>query len=141
MSKTITVEALVKKDIATVWESWTKPEHIMKWLFASDDWECPHAENDLRVGGKFLSRMSATDGSAGFDLTGVYTDVQDHVLIAYAMEDGRTVSVAFAAVPEEDGGGVHITETFEMENENSEELQRSGWQAILDNFKKYAEGR
>ncbi len=137
MSKTLTVETKVKKDMATVWDLWTKPEHIVKWLFASDDWECPHAENDLRVGGKFLSRMSAKDGSVGFDLTGEYTEVQDQKFIAYVMDDGRKVSVTFDEVAA--GGGVHIIESFEMENENSEELQRSGWQAILDNFKKYVE--
>lgn len=135
MNKSITIEALVEKDIETVWKLWTTPEHIMQWAFASDDWECPYAENDVVVGGKFLTRMSAKDKSAGFDFTGVYTEVEINKLIAYTIEDGRKVFVTFT----ETQSGVHIAETFEMENENSEELQRAGWQAILNNFKALAE--
>jgi uncharacterized protein YndB with AHSA1/START domain len=135
MSKLITVTTLVKKDLQTVWVSFTQPTHIMHWLHASDDWECPHAEQDLRVGGKFLSRFAAKDGSVSLDLVGTYTAVEVHKHIAYIMEDGRTVEVSFEETPE----GVLVTETFEMENENSEEMQRGGWQAILDNFKAYTE--
>lgn len=135
MSKKITVETLVNASPEKVWDSWTTPEHIQQWLFASDDWECPKASNDLKAGGRFSSTMAAKDGSASFDFAGSYTEVEENKRIAYTMDDGRTVNITFN--PEDDG--VRVTETFEMENQNSEELQRSGWQAILDNFKKYTE--
>lgn len=135
MNKNITIEIFVEKDIETVWKVWTGPEYIMQWAFASDDWECPHAENDVRVGGKCMTRMSAKDGSQSFDIHGVYTEVEIHQLLAYTMEDGRKVFVTFTETP----NGVHIAETFEIENENSEELQQNGWLAILNNFKKVAE--
>lgn len=133
--KSITVETTVHAPIAIVWDCWNKPEHVVKWAFASDDWEAPHAESDLRTGGTFLTRMQAKDGSAGFDFNGVYTLVQEQQQIDYTMEGGRKVSTTFTEVPE----GVHIVETFEMEDENPREMQRAGWQSILDNFKKYAE--
>jgi uncharacterized protein YndB with AHSA1/START domain len=129
----ITVKVTIKAPISKVWEYWNQPEHVMKWAFASDDWEAPFAENDLRTGGKFKTTMAAKDKSASFDLIGVYTAVKEHQLIEYNMEDGRHVKVEFSSTPE----GVIVTETFDPENENSEELQRNGWQAILDNFKKY----
>jgi uncharacterized protein YndB with AHSA1/START domain len=132
---TITVQSVVKAPIEKVWEFWTKPEHVVHWAFASDDWEAPAAENDLRVGGKFKTTMAAKDKSTSFDFTGVYTNVKEHELIEYDIDDGRHVKVEFTELPE----GVKITETFEPENENPEEMQRSGWQAILDNFKKHAE--
>ena len=135
MDKAITVQTVVNASMEKVWECWNKPEHITGWAFASDDWEAPAAENDLRVGGKFKTTMAARDKSMSFDFTGVYTDVKEHRLIEYDMDDGRHVKVEFAEFPE----GVKITETFEPENENPKEMQRSGWQAILDNFKKYAE--
>jgi len=134
--KKIQIETVVNADINKVWEYWNSPEHITKWAFASDDWECPHAENDVKVGGKFLTRMAAKDGSASFDVVGTYTEVVPNSKLAYTMSDGRTVSVDFEQMPD---GGVKIVEVFEMENENSEEMQRSGWQAILDNFKKHVE--
>lgn len=118
-----------------VWEFWNQPEHIMNWAFASDDWEAPAAENDLQVGGKFVTTMAAKDKSVSFDFSGVYTKVDNHESIEYSMDDGRKVSVKFETVPE----GTKITETFDPENENPEEMQRAGWQAILDNFKKYVE--
>ena len=133
----ITVQSVVKGPIEKVWESWIKPEHIVQWAFASNDWEAPAAENDLRVGGKFKTTMAAKDKSASFDFTGAYTDVKEHELIEYDMDDGRHVKVEFAELPQK--GGVKITETFDPESENPKEMQRSGWQAILDNFKKYAE--
>ncbi len=135
--KSITVETTVNKDLQTVWDKWTGPKHITKWNFASDDWESPSATNDLRVGGNFTARMAAKDGSAGFDFGGTYTEVTSLKSIAYTMgrEDGRKVSVIFTEEPD----GVHISETFDLENENPEEMQRSGWQAILNNFKKYVE--
>jgi uncharacterized protein YndB with AHSA1/START domain len=132
---TITVQCVVKAPIEKVWEVWTKPEHIVRWAFASDDWEAPAAENNLRTGGRFKTAMAAKDKSMGFDFTGVYTNVKEHELIEYDIDDGRHVKVEFTELPE----GVKITETFEPENENPEKMQRSGWQAILDNFKRYAE--
>jgi uncharacterized protein YndB with AHSA1/START domain len=131
----ITVQTIVNAPIEKVWECWNRPEHITGWAFASDDWEAPAAENDLRVGGKFKTRMAAKDGSSGFDFEGVYSQVKEHELIEYDMSDGRHVKVVFEETPE----GVRVTETFDPEQENTEELQRSGWQAILDNFKKYVE--
>ena len=132
---TITVQCVVKAPTEKVWEVWTKPEHIVRWAFASDDWEAPAAENNLRTGGRFKTAMAAKDKSMGFDFTGVYTNVKEHELIEYDIDDGRHVKVEFTELPE----GVKITETFEPENENPEKMQRSGWQAILDNFKRYAE--
>lgn len=132
----ITVETIVNSPLAKVWEAWTKPEHITKWAFASDDWEAPSAENDLREGGRFKTVMAAKDGSAGFDFTGTYTEVKENELIEYDMDgDSRHVKVEFGEVPE----GVKVVVTFDPENENSEEIQRGGWQAISDNFKKYVE--
>jgi uncharacterized protein YndB with AHSA1/START domain len=135
MSNPITVETIVNAPVEKVWECWNKPEHITGWAFASDDWEAPAAENDLRTGGKFKTVMAAKDKSSSFDFEGTYSTVKKHELIEYDMSDGRHVKVEFAGTPE----GVRVTETFDPENENSEEMQRSGWQAILDNFKKYVE--
>ena len=126
---------LVHASIQEVWKSWSEPEHITQWAFASDDWECPEATNDLRVGGRFSSIFAAKDGSASFDFAGTYTAVTPHTYIAYTMDDGRTVETAFQETAE----GVLITQTFEIEHENPEEMQRTGWQAILNNFKKYTE--
>ncbi len=131
----ITVQNTVTVPIHRVWELWNRPEHIVNWAFASDDWEAPHAENDVRVGGKFKIAMAAKDKGAGFDFTGVYTNVKENKLIEYAMDDGRRARVEFTEIPE----GTRIVESFEPEKVNPEEMQRSGWQAILDNFKKYAE--
>lgn len=134
--KKIKIETIVEADIEKVWEYWNSPEHITKWAFASDDWECPYAENNLNEGGKFLTRMSAKDGSSAFDFTGTYTTVIPKTKIEYTIDDGRQVSVDFHKIDE---GSVRIVQEFEIENENSEELQRNGWQTILDNFKKHAE--
>lgn len=137
MKEPITVQSVVKAPIIKVWECWNKPQHITGWAFASDDWEAPAAENDLRVGGKFKTAMAAKDKSTGFDFTGTYAAVKDNELIEYDLDDGRHVKVEFEDTP----SGVKVTETFEPENENPLEMQRSGWQAILDNFKKYVENR
>lgn len=131
----ITVEATVHAPVATVWESWTNPEHITKWNNASDDWHTPWAKNDLRVGGSFSSRMEAKDGSFGFEFGGVYDAVTTNELIAYTMADGRKVTVKFSA----EGDATKVVESFDAENENPVEMQQMGWQAILDNFKKYTE--
>jgi uncharacterized protein YndB with AHSA1/START domain len=132
---TITVSVVVNATKALAWNFFTSTAHIVNWNFASPDWECPTAENDLKVGGKFKSRMQAKDGSAGFDFEGVYRDVVEGSSYTYALEDGRTVRVSF----EEVAGGTEVTETFDPETENSEELQRAGWQAILENYKRYIE--
>ena len=132
---TITIETTINAPVEKVWESWTKPEHITQWNNASDDWHTPHAENDLRVGGSFSSRMEARDGSMGFDFGGVYDVVEEHTIIAYTLGDGRKVSVAFTPT----GNTTLVTESFETEDAHSQEMQKSGWQAILDNFKRYTE--
>lgn len=133
--KTITIQTTVMAPVAKVWKYWSEPAHVTKWNNASEDWHTPKAENDLRTGGKFSFTMAAKDGSMSFDFGGEYTNVKQHELIEYTMGDGRTVQVIFTA----SGDQTKIVETFEMESMNSEELQRSGWQAILDNFKKYTE--
>ncbi len=132
---TITIENIVNAPLEKVWKFWTEPAHIIKWNNASADWHTPHAENDLRVGGKFVSRMEAKDGSFGFDFGGVYDEVIINKSIAYTLGDGRKVKIFFTS----HGNETKVVETFEAENTNSVELQRSGWQAILDNFKKYTE--
>jgi uncharacterized protein YndB with AHSA1/START domain len=134
---TITVETQVKLPVGKVWKYWTEPQHITQWNAASDDWHTPWAENDLRVGGRFSSRMEAKDGSFGFDFGGTYSQLETHRLIAYAMDDDRKVQVVF----EPTENGTRITESFEAETQNSLELQHTGWQAILNNFKKYAESQ
>ncbi len=138
-SSSISVVSWVAAPIEKVWECYTNPQDIMSWAFASDDWEAPAAENDLRVGGRFKTTMAAKDKSASFDLTGTYTEVKPHELIAYTMDgaDARTVRITF----EQGEKSVKVTTRFVMETENSRELQRAGWQAISDNFKKYVEAR
>lgn len=131
----IAVETTVNAPVEKVWACWSGPEHIIKWCNASEDWHTPRAENDLRAGGKFITRMEAKDGSFGFDFSGVYDEVKINELIAYTADDGRKVSITFRA----DGGATQVTETFEAENENPVEMQQAGWQSILDNFKKYTE--
>jgi uncharacterized protein YndB with AHSA1/START domain len=135
MKNFITVESVVNAPVEKVWSCWTAPQHIIQWNNASDDWHTTHAENDLRVGGTFLSRMEAKDGSFGFDFNGVYSEVEQHKAIAYSIEGGREVKIAF----ESNENSTKVTEVFEAEDENSLELQQAGWQAILDNFKKYVE--
>jgi uncharacterized protein YndB with AHSA1/START domain len=134
-TSSITVETKVQAPLKKVWQYWTVPEHITKWNQASDDWHSPYAENDLRTGGKFLSRMEARDGSFGFDFGGVYDNVKINELIEYTLGDGRKVSVRFT----DNGNETRVVEMFEAEDTNPIEMQRGGWQAILDNFKKYVE--
>lgn len=133
--KTITVETMVKSTVENVWTHWNEPSSINKWCSASPDWETVNAQNDLRVGGEFSSRMQAIDGSMGFDFGGVYTDVIPNQFISYKMSDGRKVEITFG----EEDGLTHIRETFEPENQNPEEMQRAGWQAILDSFRGFVE--
>lgn len=134
-AEAITVRVTVAAPVAKVWEYWTAPAHITQWNSASDDWHTPRATMDLKEGGKFLSRMEAKDGSMGFDFEGTFTKVVPQKQLDYAMSDGRKVSILF----DEKEGKTTITETFDPETENTPELQRAGWQAILDNFKKYTE--
>jgi uncharacterized protein YndB with AHSA1/START domain len=131
----ITVQAGIGAPVSKVWDYWTKPEHITKWNAASDDWHTPRAENDCRTGGKFISRMESKDGTMGFDFGGVYDEVVPQKLIAYTMGDGRQVKVVFT----DNGSSTQVEESFDAENMHSHEMQRAGWQSILDNFKKYTE--
>ena len=132
----ITVRTTVAAPIATVWEAYTTPADIVQWNAASDDWHTTAAHVDLRVGGSFSSRMEAKDGSFGFDFAGTYTAVTPHRLIAYSFGD-RTARIEFTDEP----GAVTVVVTFDAETTHSVEEQRAGWQAILDNFKRYAESR
>jgi uncharacterized protein YndB with AHSA1/START domain len=131
----ITVENTVKAPVEKVWRFWTEPEHIRKWAYAIDTWHTPYAENDLKVGGKFLSRMEAKDGSVGFDFGGIYDAIVPNKYLEYTIGDGRKVKITFA----ENDRETKITENFETEGTNPVEMQRGGWQAILDNFKRYTE--
>ncbi len=132
---TITVETCVRVPIESAWVYWTEPQHITEWNQSSDDWHTPFSKNDLRPGGRFLSRMEAKDGTFGFDFKGTYDDVVLHKAIAYTLDDGRKVRITFTGLNSE----TRITEAFEAEATNTIELQRGGWQAILNNFKDYAE--
>lgn len=132
---TLTVATTVNAPIEKVWHYWSAPAHITQWNCASDDWHTPTAENDLRTGGSFSSRMEAKDGSMGFDFGGIYDEVRAHEYIEYTLGDGRKVKVTFAP----DGDHTKITESFEAEDVNPLEMQQGGWQAIIDNFKKYTE--
>ncbi len=129
----ITVQTEVNAPVEKVWEYWTNPVHITQWNAASPDWHTPRATNDLRVGGKFTSRMEARDGSMGFDFAGEYTAVEPHKHIAYGLGDSRKVDVMF----ESTATGTKVTEIFDGETEHPAEQQRAGWQSILDNFKNY----
>lgn len=131
----ITIEATVKAPIEKVWKYWGEPQHITKWAFASDDWHAPAAENDLRTGGKFSTTMAAKDGSFSFEFGGVYDKVETNKTINYTIGDGRKVLVSFQPA----GNETKVVETFEAEDQNSIDMQRGGWQAILNNFKKYVE--
>ena len=131
----VTVEATISADTKKVWDYYTQPEHITNWNFATDDWQCPRAENDLREGGKYAARMEAKDGSFGFDFEAVYDEVMDQEKLTYTMSDGRQSTTTFENL----GGTTQVTTTFDAEGENDIEMQRAGWQAILDNFKKYVE--
>ena len=133
----ITVGTTVDANKEKVWDYWNQPKHITQWNAPADEWHCPQAENDLRTGGKFKSRMEARDGSMGFDFEAIYDQVVDQEKIAYTMTDGRQAVTLFEDVE----GKTKITTTFDAEQQNSIEMQQGGWQAIIDNFKKYVEGQ
>jgi uncharacterized protein YndB with AHSA1/START domain len=132
----IAVETTVDAPIAEVWRAYTTPDDIKQWNAASDDWHTTKASVDLRVGGAFSSRMEAKDGSSGFDFAGTYTKIAPHELIEYTFGD-RTATVEFKP----GAGGVTVRVTFDAETENPAEMQRQGWQAILDNFGRHVEAR
>lgn len=131
----INIEATINASLEKVWQYYTESKHITQWNNASDDWHTTRAENDLRQGGKFLYRMEAKDGSFGFDFGGVYDEVKANELIGYTMDDGRKAKIVFASADDR----TKIEIDFDAETENPIELQRDGWQAILDNFKKYVQ--
>ena len=136
MSKpVITIEAAINSNIDKVWEMWTKPEHLTQWCFAADEWHCPSSSSDFKVGGTFSTRMEAKDGSFGFDFGGVYNEIKINEKLAITLDDGRKWNIYFSEI----GGFVKLVEDFEAENENPIEMQQTGWQMILNNFKKYVE--
>ena len=131
----ITVHTTINAPVETIWNYWNKPEHIVKWNFASDTWCCPKAENDLRPGGQFTYRMEAKGANMGFDFSATYDKIVPHEFISYTLEDGRKVTISFTV--EEDT--VLVKESFEAEGTHTDEMQKAGWQAILENFKTYVE--
>lgn len=135
MAVKININAFVNAPIEKVWNCWTKPEHITKWNFATDSWQCPKAENDLRVGGKYFARMEAKDGSFGFDFEAIYDVVNAKQELTYTMPDGRRVTTIFDG----DGSKTSVSTVFDAETKNPVEMQQQGWQAILNNFKQYVE--
>ncbi len=134
-TQVVTIEATVNAPVDKVWNYWTAPKHITQWNNASQDWHSPRAENDLKVGGRFNIRMEAKDGSFGFDFEGIYDKVVTNKQIAYTMSDGRKVDTTFTA----NGNTTKIVTVFDAESENPVDMQREGWQAILNNFNKYTE--
>ncbi|WP_055446330.1 SRPBCC domain-containing protein [Lacinutrix mariniflava] len=135
MKTIITVETIITSNIDIVWNTFISPKHIKKWHTASPEWHTTKAENNLIKGGGFSSRMEAKDGSFAFDFGGVYDKIITNQLISYTLDDGRSVSITFT----KKDNTVLITEAFEPENQNPVNMQKQGWQAILDNFKKYVE--
>lgn len=133
----ITINAEVNASVEKVWEMWNSPHHIVNWNAASDDWHTTRASNELKIGGSSSCRMEAKDGSMGFDFNWTYTAVEANKHLAYTLEDNRKVVIDFS----EENGKVNIIQTFDAETENTLELQRFGWQSILNNFKKYVENK
>jgi len=131
----ITIDTVIDAPVERVWQAYTTPADITRWNFASDDWCCPRAEADLRVGGTYKARMEAKDGSFGFDFEAVYAEVEPNRVLTLLMGDGRTARTTF----EPSGSGTNVRTTFDAEDQNSIELQRNGWQAILNNFKSHVE--
>jgi len=135
MSTTIQIESSIMAPLTKVWAYWTEPRHITNWNFATPDWRCPSATNDLRVGGKYMARMEAKDGSFGFDFEAIYDEVIPQKKLTYTMTDGRKVVTTF----EQQGDATKVTTAFVAETQNPLEMQKDGWQAILDNFKRYTQ--
>ncbi len=134
----ITVSTVIKnKTLAQVWDYFTEPKHIMNWNHAGDDWHCPKAENNLEVGKSFTYTMAAKNGEMSFDFTGIYTEIEEFYKISYILADERKIFVSFIEKEE----GIEVVEKFDPEKVNSEEMQQTGWQMILDNFKKYIESK
>jgi uncharacterized protein YndB with AHSA1/START domain len=133
----ISIETEVNASLDTVWSAWVTPENITEWNFATEEWCCPRAEIELKVGGKFNYRMEAKDGSMGFDFDGRFTKVTPNDSIHFELEDNRVVTVQFV----ETSNGVRVIEAFDAEDENSAEQQKQGWQCILNNFKKHVESK
>ncbi len=131
----IEIEALVNGSREQIWDAWVNPNKITKWNFASEDWCCPKAQVDLRGGGQFSHRMEAKDGSMGFDLNGIYTKVDEHKALSMELKDGRIVDITLELTDD----GILVREVFEAENQNPPEMQKAGWQAILNNFKAFVE--
>ena len=131
----IFIEVLINENCEKVWNYWIDPKHIIQWNFASNDWCCPKASNDLKVGGEWFSRMEAKDGSFGFDFKGIYDQVDHKEFLSYKLEDGRQVQTTFENL----GDSTKVSTLFDPESENPLELQKNGWQAILNNFKNYVE--
>lgn len=131
----IIVQTVVNAGIPKVWDAYTQPEHITQWNFADPSWHCPQASNDMKVGGKYTARMEAKDGSFGFDFEAIYDDVVDGKSFTYTLDDGRKVSTEFEPI----GNQTKVTTTFDAEQQNPVDMQRQGWQAILNSFKRYVE--
>jgi uncharacterized protein YndB with AHSA1/START domain len=131
----VNIHATLAATSAKVWDFYTNPKHIVKWNFASDDWHCPSASNDMRVGGKYVARMEAKDGSFGFEFEAIYSAIIDKESFTYVMGDGRHATVLFKSLDKE----TEVSVCFDAENQNPIEMQKAGWQAILNNFKKYTE--
>jgi uncharacterized protein YndB with AHSA1/START domain len=131
MLNQITVEIVTKKSVSDAWDVFTNPVFIIQWNFASKDWHCPKAVNNLFENGIFNYRMESIDGKYGFDFSGKYVKVDQYKEIIYKLGDTRIVKVEFLEVNKE----VIVRETFDAETENPIELQRNGWQSILSNYK------
>ncbi|MCU7613960.1 SRPBCC family protein [Chryseobacterium sp. GMJ5] len=132
----ITINSTISAPVQKVWDYFNTPDHITKWNFAHESWQCPSSENDLRAGGKFKTRMEAKDGSFGFDFEGIYDEVIPGEKIKYHLEDGRNVEIQFQKI---DGDTTKVIQIFDPEQQNPIEMQRDGWYAILNNFQKYVE--
>lgn len=135
MRELIEVKTIIEEDIRLIWDYWSDPKHIVNWYFSSDTWHSPKADQDFTENGKFSFRMESKDGSMGFDFSGRYIKIEKYKLIRYLLEDGRRVDVKF----NEEDGRVIVTEDFEAESNGTVEIERMGWQSILNNFKKYVE--
>ena len=136
MKNRITIETTINKPVVPVWNSWTDPKHVINWNFATDEWHCPKATSDFNEGGHFSYTMASKDGKMAFDLEGVFDMIQPMKRIEYTLSDGRKVSIIFEKISEQQ---TRVEQSFEPESINDPEMQRLGWQAILNNFKKFTE--